>query len=214
MKTLLKLPTTTLMVDYNEKIVVGIMKGNVDFEDYKSMLIAGTELAGNDMVENIIVDRRNVMHMDVESRLWVKNYYIREYSKPVVSKIKKFAVVEARSAIGRFYGKTIHATLRLVYPHLHIKYFKTYAAAERWILEDRPAVLPVDQVLANEQRLFHNIPQLEKDLEKQKKVELINQYRQQQRMKIKDEMNFSWKKPSGRSINADFINKLVSVVFP
>ena len=213
MKTLLKLPTTRLHVNYYEKTAIGVFKGDISFEDYQSILLSIAELAGNDLIENVIIDRRQIHSLDTQSRLWVKNYFIKEYAKPVAHKVKKVAVIQSQSIVGQLYGKTIYTTLRLVYPNLKIKYFKTLGAAEQWINEGQPGPIKVKDVLADESKLFSDLPKLEKDLEKQQKIAIINRHREARSMDTQEtfELGARW---SPMVQGPDLLNRWVNVIFP
>ena len=201
MKKILDKSTTKLFIDTDKKVVLGQMSGDILFDDYKAMLLGGAELAANDRVNNIIIDRRNVLKQDAECRLWVKNYYLKEHVKPVVPKIKKVAIVESKSIVGRIYGKTIFASLSLIYPTLSIKSFPDVKKAFEWVIEKPSKPVVVDEIINDEKNFFDDVITLEnKIIEEERKEELVHSNGES----TKDES----------SRESSLINKLFKYFFP
>lgn len=175
MKKILERTTTKLYADYDKKIVLGQMAGDVLFEDYKEMLIGGAKMAEEGKINNIVIDRRNILKQDAECRLWVKNYYIKKHVKPLVPKIKKVAIVESNSIVGKIYGKTIFTTLGLIYPNLTIKSFAEVKQALSWVSEEEEKSVIIDDLINDEKNFFSEIIDKEKELhkEEQHKQELV-----------------------------------------
>ncbi len=174
MKKILERTTTKLFVDLDEKVVLGQMNGDILFEDYKDMLLGGAKLASNGKINNIIIDRRNILKQDAECRLWVKNYYLKEHLKPLVPKIQKVAIVESKSIVGKIYGKTIFASLNLIYPNLKMKSFSELDKALEWIKTEKPKPVHIDEVINDEKNFFNDVVTLEnKIIEEENKKELV-----------------------------------------
>lgn len=158
MEKILDRPTTKLFVDYKRKVVLGHMTGDILFEDYKEMLLGGAELATNDVINCIILDRRNILKQDAECRIWVKNYYLKEHVKPIVHKIRRVAIVESKSMVGQIYGRTIFATLSMIYPNLKMKSFSDIKKAREWVAEaDTSKQLVIDEVINDEKNFFNDV---------------------------------------------------------
>lgn len=135
MKLISDLATTKSMVDYERKLFVGIIQGDVILEDYKKLLICVADLVKGNEVENILIDRQNANKVDAESRIWVKDVYIKEHMS-AVNKVKKVAVVQTKSAIGSIHSKALYSTLSVFYPNLTLKPFKNYDDAMEWVKSD------------------------------------------------------------------------------
>ncbi|MEL7147393.1 MAG: STAS/SEC14 domain-containing protein [Bacteroidota bacterium] len=214
MKTLLKLPTTGLLLDNERKLMVATLKGNIDFEDYKAMLMGTIELAAQDQAAYVILDRRQIRSLSTECRLWVKNFYIKQYAKPVAHKIKKIAIVESRSTVGQLYGKAIHTAMRLMYPNLKMKYFKNYNAAEAWIEDDHRGSLSINEVIDNEHHFFNDVMLLEQQYKNQRFANSsTNNYtmRKSQSSGEVMELGKNWLSLQGVP---NVLGKWVSVIFP
>ncbi|MEL6558023.1 MAG: hypothetical protein AAFQ94_07555 [Bacteroidota bacterium] len=174
MKNILNRTTTNLTADFDRKIIVGRMTGDIIFDDYKAMLLGGARLASMGKADHIVIDRREVLKQDAECRLWVKNYYFKRHIKPLVPQIKKVAIVESQSIVGRIYGKTIFASLRMIYPHLKIKSFDDLDEAIEWIgRRDEPTVA-VEELIKDEKSFFEDIVSKESEIvEDEKKNQLV-----------------------------------------
>jgi len=150
MKTILKLPTTSISVDFKNKLAVGILIGDVTFQDYKEMLLAGAELARIGKIDSIIMDRREVNKLDAECRVWVKTEYLKHHVKPLIPKMRKVAVIQSKSILGQIYGQTIYKTLALFYPNLTFKSFAEIDEAKEWITPIEPKGNMVAEDFINE----------------------------------------------------------------
>lgn len=171
MKILLDRPTIKLFYDAEERIVMGKMSGDIEFEDYKKMLLAGAKLARAGKIDKIILDRRFITRQDAECRTWVKNYYIKEHVKPLVPLIKKVAVIDAQSIVGKIYGKTILATLSFFYPSLSMKSFSELEIGLDWMIEKKVSPVVVDDVISDEKNFFEDIAILEAEHESTANIE-------------------------------------------
>lgn len=163
MKLMIDRPTTQLFYDAAEKTVMGKMSGDILFEDYKQMLLAGAQLAKAGKADKIILDRRYITKQDVECRLWVKDYYIKEHVKPLVPFIKKVAVIDAKSVVGRWYGATILSTLSLFYPNMRMKSFGELEKGIAWTMESESKQITVEEVIADENSFFEDITSIEQE---------------------------------------------------
>lgn len=201
MKNILNRTTTRLFVDFDQKIVVGQMTGDIVFDDYKAMLLGGARLAQMGKVDRIIIDRREVLKQDAECRLWVKNYYFKRHIKPLVPNVKQVAIVEPQSVAGKIYGKTIFASLRLIYPNLKIKSFDGLDEAIQWSgCKDKPTV-GVEELIYDEQSFFEDILS--------KESEIVEDEKNKQLVSVD-----STKAGIQQSSESSLINKLFKYFFP
>ena len=174
MKNILSRTTTNLSADFDRKIIVGRMTGDIMLDDYKAMLLGGARLASMGKADHIVIDRREVMKQDTECRLWVKDYYFKTHIKPLVPHIKKVAIVESQSIVGRIYGKTIFASLRMIYPHLKIKSFDNLDEAYEWIVRREEHTVAVEDLIKDEKSFFEDIVSKESEIvEDEKKNQLV-----------------------------------------
>ena len=158
MKLLIDRPTTQLYYDANQRVVMGKMIGDIKLVDYQKMLLTGAKLAKAGKVDKIIVDRREITRQDSQCRLWVKNYYIREHVKPLVPSIKKVAIIDAKSAVGRWYGKTILSTLSLFYPNLRMKSFEELESAKEWMTQNGSDSVLIEEETIQEEKFIQYTP--------------------------------------------------------
>ncbi len=212
MKTILKLPTTAMAVDFNKKIAVGLFKGDVTFEDYKEMLLAGAELARQGRIDSILMDRRQVGKLDAQCRIWVKNEYFKNHIKPIVPKMKRVAVVQSNSMIGQIYGNTIYKTLSLIYPNLAFKNFKNVKSAMKWIeLKEQPVTMVAEdfldsqeKILAEQQALLKDYSDRNKEINKKREI-IRESNRKQKELALHDDIEES---------KTSFFDKVFQVLFP
>ncbi|MEL7147403.1 MAG: hypothetical protein AAFO69_13600 [Bacteroidota bacterium] len=165
MKLILDKPTTKLFYSSEDKIVMGKMRGDISFQDYKEMLLTGAELAKKGKIDKIILDRRYITKQDAECRTWVKNYYIKKHVKPLVPSIRKVAIIESQTIVGKIYGKTILATLSLFYPTMKMKSFDELEDGLDWMTAEKLAETVVEDLLIDESSFFEDIEQMEKEAE-------------------------------------------------
>ncbi len=133
MDKLLSYKTASLSVDFSYRFLLISWHGNVDFEEYKSVLTKATEIAEVHDITDVIINRLELRELNTECRVWMKNYFLKELVRPVIPNLTKVATIESRSAIGQIYAKTISKAVSMVYPNLTFRSFASESAAYRWI---------------------------------------------------------------------------------
>ena len=136
MDEILKLETASLTVDFSNSFLIINWLGRVDFEDYKTVLLKASDIADVHNIQNVIINRLNLRELNTESRVWMKNHFLKKVVRPLIPKLAKVATIESRSPIGQVYSKTISKTVSLVYPNLSFKSFGSEIEAYQWFQGD------------------------------------------------------------------------------
>ena len=137
-----ELETADAALDYESKTLQINWKGNVDFEDYQEVLLSAVKLAEEGKLINLVLNRLNLVELNVECRVWLKNDFLKGYAKPVIPLLRKVATVEAKSTWGRFYTNAITKTVSIVYPNMSFKSFSSEDEAYDWIGSEDSAKIP------------------------------------------------------------------------
>ena len=149
MKYVLKNESAHLSVDYDRGMLICAFFGDVQFDNYKEVLLAAAEEVRSNGVRNIIMDRSKVEKIDGQCRIWVKTVYLKTHISPLVPKLHKVAAVNSVSIIGQVYGKAIYQTLSFIYPTLTFKFFSNLEKAMKWFAEtEEKGTLMVEDILA------------------------------------------------------------------
>ncbi len=135
MDRILSLRTASLTVDFAGRFLLITWHGRVAFEDYKKVLITAAEIVEIHDITNVIINRLDLLELNTESRVWMKNYFLKKLVRPLIPKLSKVATIESRSAIGQIYSKTISKTVSLVYPNLSFRSFDSEIEAYKWFTE-------------------------------------------------------------------------------
>ncbi len=149
MKTILENNSGHLSVDYEKGMLICAFVGDVQFDDYKALLLTSAEEVRSNGVRNIIMDRSQIERIDGQCRVWVKSIYLKTHIKPLVPKLNKVAAVNSASIVGMIYGKAIYQTFSLFYPTMEFKFFPSMEKAMKWFREsEEKGTLMVEDVLA------------------------------------------------------------------
>lgn len=128
----LKLSTSTLKVDIENKTLMCTFIGDIQFSDYKGVLLAAVDQVAQHGIVNIMMNRLELKELPAECRIWVKNEYLKKHIKPHIPNLNKVAVVESKSMLGALYGKAIYQMLSFIYPSLSFRFFDNVDEGLSW----------------------------------------------------------------------------------
>lgn len=134
-------PTATLKVNLSTSTLICSFRGNIEFGEYKAVLLAAVDAVAQHKITNIMMNRLEVVELPPECRIWVKNEYLKKHIKPHIPNLNKVAVVESKSLFGALAGKAIYRMLSFIYPNLTFRFFKTVSSGLAWFAgEHQPSV--------------------------------------------------------------------------
>jgi hypothetical protein len=129
---ILRLSTSTLKVDIENKTLMCTFIGDIQFSDYKGVLLAAVDQVAQHGIVNIMMNRLELKELPAECRIWVKNEYLKKHIKKHIPNLNKVAVVESKSMLGALYGKAIYQMLSFIYPALSFRFFDNVDEGLAW----------------------------------------------------------------------------------
>lgn len=135
-----KQQTEHVTFNYDPEFRICILKwtGNVPTEEFKEAIGIGRDfVAGNEGPTRILLDRRALGEYSTESRVWLKQDFMRNEGKVLIKKVDKLASVAPSTTFASVMTTVFSAIFQIANPNLQYQVFDNAEDAMAWLKDEK-----------------------------------------------------------------------------
>lgn len=134
METIYESSQVLFQYDEEFKILKAKWTGQVTTEEFKHVIMTGARIIHNtEGFTSIILDRSELDEFSTESRVWLKQDFMRNDGRVLIKKVKKLAAIKPSTTFATVMTTVFSAIFQIANPNMEYKVFEKPDEAAEWI---------------------------------------------------------------------------------